>query len=654
MSELPDDAIGVYHHIFDFSGVRIPFSSFLLALIKHYKVHFSQLGPLGLNKVVTFEGYPDYMSSRHSNSAINDLKPPAGSFNMDDVRRLSTYVVKLRDMPEGVLVLFGLSRFWKSWTYDPVLRGTDGNVMGIYDFFCLPEWTGVEVQKEPHYDIRPTLLRLPFYCTPPAAVDATVLDPTPKYLTLGNPSTKVVVKGEASQKRKASTSGATSSHVVKRTSDDDACVEIPLVTLIRSIAMIPSSGNQSGGSAAPAAEGPRAQYSQGKGIMTDVAATSSVGVSRPRPLPGPTSSFRDISRDAIHMDFFPFSPGLYYATYPEGSVAENYKFSREEWDDPHQPTLTIMTKEVFKDPSVCKTVVDQFLTPEKMVQIEALSSDQLTAKMSSHHEYVQSTNSRLKGYQEKFASLTGQGKERKKMIKSLTKSLDNLHSEVAHLSADLNRATVPEAERDEEILRLKATPLEFASFFQGVSVGFERGLSMHQTKEEFAAVLEKISHFVPGAQGVDMVDGPSHEMTDSATDANPRSVFMQGASHVVDNDAELTLIGSERVSAGPSDVDVALSVGGKGDGSLPSSTVDEEGRGAWYAIEHLLLQAWGKLTVDIWLSIQRILSHATRLKLNGFPRGTFSIVGQASVGLMGPISLPGAKIVLSCLAFKLA
>nr|GEV30529.1 hypothetical protein [Tanacetum cinerariifolium] len=53
--KLPDDAIGIYHWIFYFSGVRIPFSSFLLALINHYRVHFSPLGPLGLNKVITFE-----------------------------------------------------------------------------------------------------------------------------------------------------------------------------------------------------------------------------------------------------------------------------------------------------------------------------------------------------------------------------------------------------------------------------------------------------------------------------------------------------------------------------------------------------------------------------------------------------------------------
>ncbi|GKG21351.1 hypothetical protein Tco_0383946, partial [Tanacetum coccineum] len=121
--------------------------------------------------------------------------------------------------------------------------------MGIHDFLCLPEWTGAEVQEEPHLDVRSTLQRLPFYCTPPDVVDV---------------------------KRKASTSGATSSHVAKRTrsalaqstgsttrpslfegdddesdDDDDACVEILLVTPLRSTVVIPSSGNQGGSSAAP-------------------------------------------------------------------------------------------------------------------------------------------------------------------------------------------------------------------------------------------------------------------------------------------------------------------------------------------------------------------------------------------------------------------
>ncbi|GKC41437.1 hypothetical protein Tco_1059159, partial [Tanacetum coccineum] len=68
-------------------------------------------------------------------------------------------------------------------------------------------------------------------------------------------------------------------------------------------------------------------------------------------------------------------------------------------------------------------VVDQFPTPGEMVRVEGLSDDQLTAKISvlhcmmmshsgeilaryhglnqSHHEYVLSTDSRLKGYEEK-------------------------------------------------------------------------------------------------------------------------------------------------------------------------------------------------------------------------------------------------------------
>ncbi|GJV62579.1 hypothetical protein Tco_1473407 [Tanacetum coccineum] len=154
-----------------------------------------------------------------------------------------------------------------------------------------------------------------------------------------------------------------------------------------------------------------------------------------------------------------------------------------------------------------------------MVWVESLSDDQLTTKMSvlhcimmshggellacyrglnqSHHEYVLSADSKLKGYEEKVASLTGlelqvsslkkqvsrltdklsssdasfakskaKGKERNKKIKSLGKSLDNFHAEVARLSAAFNQATVLEAEKDEEILRLKATPSEFSSFIR--------------------------------------------------------------------------------------------------------------------------------------------------------------------------------------------
>ncbi|GJZ67322.1 hypothetical protein Tco_0630562, partial [Tanacetum coccineum] len=185
MSELPDNAIGIYHQMFDFSGVRIPFSSFLLSLIKHYRVHFSQLGPLGLNThwksgffFIDRRAIPNFMVWRHPSAAIDNPRPAVGAFSMADIRRLSAHVIKLRDMPEGVLVLSGLSHVWKSRVCDPVLRGADGNGMG----------TGAEVKEEPHHDIRPTLQRLSFYCTPHAAADAVIPDPTLEDLVMGTPS----------------------------------------------------------------------------------------------------------------------------------------------------------------------------------------------------------------------------------------------------------------------------------------------------------------------------------------------------------------------------------------------------------------------------------------------------------------------------------
>ncbi|GJS48887.1 hypothetical protein Tco_0599008 [Tanacetum coccineum] len=269
MFELPDDAIGIYHRIFDFSGVRIYFSSFLLALIKHYRVHFSQLGPLGLNKVITFEvlcrslqieptvtlfrvfqtlcKQGDWFSfaKRHAPSsvciddnhaAIDDPRPAAGSFNMADVCRLGAHVIKLRDMPE---------------------------VMGIHDFLCLLEWTDAEVQEEPHLDVRSTFQRLPFYCTPLASADVVIPNPTLEDLAIGTPSSKIVAKAEASQKYAlAQSSGSTTRPSLfvgdsddKSDGDDDACVKILLVTPLHYAIVIPPSGNQGGSFVAPTAEG---------------------------------------------------------------------------------------------------------------------------------------------------------------------------------------------------------------------------------------------------------------------------------------------------------------------------------------------------------------------------------------------------------------
>ncbi|GKA89549.1 hypothetical protein Tco_0811361, partial [Tanacetum coccineum] len=188
-------------------GPFLSVGSSRLCANKHWKSGFF---------LIDRQAIPDTMVWRHPGAAINDPRPAAGSFNMADVRRLSAHVIKLRDMPEGVLVLSGLSQVWKNHFCNPVLRGTDGNVMGIYDFLCLPEWTGAKVQEEPHLDVRPTLQRLLFYCTPPDAANVVIPNPTLEDLAAGDDD---------------------------ESDDDDACVEILLDTPLRSAAVIPSLRN---------------------------------------------------------------------------------------------------------------------------------------------------------------------------------------------------------------------------------------------------------------------------------------------------------------------------------------------------------------------------------------------------------------------------
>nr|GEV29255.1 hypothetical protein [Tanacetum cinerariifolium] len=566
-------AVQTHNYQYKFSLAMVTFSPlavFLLALIKHCKVHLSQLDPLGLKKVVTFEvlyrslqieptvtlfrvfqtlckqghwfsfskrhasspiciddnhscikhwksgfflidrrAIPDYMSWRHPDSAINDLTPPDGCFNTKDVL------------------------------------------------------------EKPHHDIRPTLQRLPFYYTPPAATDVVILELTLEDLVTSNPSAKIVAKAEASQNTTRPNIFADDSSA-ECDDDDDSCDEILLVTLICSATVIPSSENQGGGFAAPVAEG---------------------------------LNTRDVFEDAIHREFFLFSPGHCYASYLEGGIFRNCKFTREEWDAPHHPTLTVLTNEVFK------------------------LNDKLFASDAA------------------FTKSKAKGNERKNKIKSLTKSLDNLHAEVARRSVDLNRATILEAERDEEILRLKAIPLEFASFFRGQ---FQALFSKFLTSDKFSRP-KKLARLTDILALRDTYVSPPlvKESTMTPVFESLELPSNVGASYVVDDVTKLTVIGLDRVSSSPNDVVVALSVGEKGDGFVPSSIIDEEVAATPYEIyifSFFLLSPFFFSPFSVRGGV-----HAEWL-----PPGTLSIAGQSSVGSMGLLSLPRAKIVLSCLALELA
>ncbi|GKE92407.1 hypothetical protein Tco_1573502, partial [Tanacetum coccineum] len=156
---------------------------------------------------------PQYKPWRHPGSCVNDMVPKIG-FNPEDVKKLGEFVVKLRNIPMGVLVILGLSRAWWNHRCDPVIR--DGNK-------CF------EVQEEAHGLSCVIQERIPNTTTLPDApriviptpratreriqnnttsLDASrtaIPDRAPKQLEVTLSGEKVLARVEATRKRKAST-----------------------------------------------------------------------------------------------------------------------------------------------------------------------------------------------------------------------------------------------------------------------------------------------------------------------------------------------------------------------------------------------------------------------------------------------------------------
>nr|GEX24047.1 hypothetical protein [Tanacetum cinerariifolium] len=502
--------------------------------------------------------------------------------------------------------------------------------MRIHNFLCLPESTDAEVQEDTHLDVRPTLQRLPFYCTPHVTANAVILDPTLEDLLVGTPSYKILDKAEASQNTTRPSLFMDNSDDRSDDDDDDdgddACLEIPLVTPIRSAAVIPSLGNQYGSSTTPATKGPG---TRGKGIMVNNADAPSVGVSQIRLSFRPAPSFRDVSRDVIHMDFFPFSASPYHATYPEGAVVRNFKFNREEWDALYRPTFGVLTKEVFKDPAM--SVLHYMMMShggELLARYRGLNQ--------SHHEYVLSIDSRLSGYEEKVASLNGlelqvftlkkQTKDEfADVLKKMTYFVPVVQGRLAEASplmaqtnyAFLNKISEHAAEPLFVILELEPKKLvRSANVPTSKDARVSPPIIKVSTVTPASGSLDLLANVVPAPSVValkqneewvnDMVDGSDAEMTD----------------------------GLQRASSSLTDVVVALSIGEKGEGRVVCQRT-------------LVALSLGKTDCRCVVVHPADPESCQPSLAKWLPPRTFSIAGQASVEAASPANRVSQSMTLS-------
>ncbi|GJY76182.1 hypothetical protein Tco_0481298 [Tanacetum coccineum] len=452
MINLPvgDTTISIYSRIFDSSGVRIPFSSFLLAVLKYFKVHISQLVPLGLSKVITFEvlcrslsieptvtlfrvfqtlskqgdwfsfakrggsapvcmevtksrlkqwkeifflidrrAIPFHMPWRHPDSCITDKVPT--SFNQDHVDRLKAHIVKLRDIPEGVLVRSGLSRVWRNPMCDPVLRRSDNTVMSIHDFLCMPSLEKATVREELHelgtsilgrvvdrtHSASQRVMSSPMLPQRDALPDLILIEL--QRLTRAKRKTSTGSSGLAAGDGVEQTDDGTLDDDGQRDGSESAMEDVENlndvgqgehinVILLRTFD--PSLGlDVEVGAHAELSGGvrrtTRASSYASHGVGEDVSSLAREAMAAPGTQPLDTNVGADEIASDGNVD-----------SYLDARISNTA--GDDDWEEIHGVNLGLRKKELYKDPKVCRTVIDRFPTPAEIHRLHELSSVELS------------------------------------------------------------------------------------------------------------------------------------------------------------------------------------------------------------------------------------------------------------------------------------
>nr|GEU65013.1 hypothetical protein [Tanacetum cinerariifolium] len=502
-----DTAICIYFRIFDSSGVRIAFSSFLLVVFKYFKVHISQLVPLGLSKTLSKQG--DWFSF---------------------AKRGDPAPATIREEPHGL----------------------DTSILGrVTDRTTSPSSAGTAIPRASPKEIVVTR-------PDPKVVTKADHAAKRKTFTRSKISTNAAKKTKSSQKVSGAGSiGLAAGDGVGQTDDgtldDDGqsdgsefamedirnLDDIRKPELSRGVrrdiqAIFHESYGVSEDASSPTQEAMPALATQP--LDADVGADEIASDGNVDPYYEARVS--NTTRDVLERDLIPFVPWPYYLPYPydEGFGIESPPYSRDDWEEIHGVNLSLQKKELYKDPKVCMTALDRFPTPAETHRLRELSSVELSNRMSvlqcQLFTYGSVLNARydhslwnIERLMKRCAQQTQTIKKQIVHLKQQNESTVHANEVVSRLTAELGIKTAEHKlsswdkkhkkyrnERDalamekaqtEEELLLKSS--EFNRAFTGVldttiSVGVERGLRMDHTDEEFRGLSQKVVGFIPDAK----------------------------------------------------------------------------------------------------------------------------------------------------------
>nr|GEX47372.1 hypothetical protein [Tanacetum cinerariifolium]GEX50190.1 hypothetical protein [Tanacetum cinerariifolium] len=175
--ERPARKIGLYTRFFYYANFRLPLSSFLVDVLRHFRINISQLCVIGAAKVSHVEilcrvyenghffwvdsfACPTLFLWHTAKNVTKDPAPVAADFNAQDYATLVAHPSPFRKFIEEFMCLVGLSRHYTldEKTYPRFLHKNETD-MDLFAFIHTPNPTKVKVVERKRVENEPLLLQ---------------------------------------------------------------------------------------------------------------------------------------------------------------------------------------------------------------------------------------------------------------------------------------------------------------------------------------------------------------------------------------------------------------------------------------------------------------------------------------------------------------
>ncbi|GJZ63893.1 hypothetical protein Tco_0620314 [Tanacetum coccineum] len=375
--------------------------------------------------------------------------------------------------------------------------------MSIYDFMTLPSWSDAKIAKESHHLSLLLLERVPSHTTTPATEGAIIPLHTPDEISASLLDSRLVKKSKGTDKADlADLCDEIEDSLERDEGVSMRAVSAPISRLGNrlcappSIAVVSASEPSHVGTSAPAS-------------TSGVVASGCVGKSEAEVM-----RYDDFGTathgEEIDLTLFPLAPGPYHMPYPYEGVSSPL-YTKEEWNGPHSPKLSILCKDILNDQN-------EFLNRVNVLSALLVSYgyelNSCYANLVSSKAHLQEKLNKKKGYRD--AAFEEVKKLQSQLTDAKTTSA-SLSEELTQTDAKLSKQALTDAMdglRDEvtqfvgygveSIIQKLLSSDEFHAALArvaslGINYGVERGLCMGRTDVEFEAAIQKVSNFHAGA-----------------------------------------------------------------------------------------------------------------------------------------------------------